>query len=275
MGSLTLYKPSIYELVSVVVSYNDFTFYRGRIMGEQETKFEGLNEILNEKFIQVSKLKRDTWNFVLEQHSLEDTVVRLKEFQTFTGETFEYWRVMWEHADAHPEDATKVDALLEKFKLIDKDEDSIRDVLNQDRLEKEQEKKDKKVDLIKNVTFLLGVPGVFVTGVKNGVGNGHIDQNEALLIGFAISIPTIFHKSIRSAFSKGAKALCSVPSVIKAIPAAVSNDMRIVYVREMIKDAKNQAHTCFSSAAKSINDNCSSRPKSALRRMLGRRDPKP
>jgi hypothetical protein len=54
--------------------------------------------------------------------------------------------------------------------------------------------------------------------------------------------------------------------------------MRVVYVREIIKEKTNSAKVCFSTAAKSINDNASAgkRQTSALiKRVLGKHGPKP
>jgi hypothetical protein len=98
---------------------------------------------------------------------------------------------------------------------------------------------------------------------------------EALTV---FGIPTVFHKSVHKLFSKAAKGVCSIPTGLRAVPASIGNDMRVVYVREIIKEKTNSTKVCFSTAAKSINDNTSAgkRHTSALiKRVLGKHGPKP
>jgi hypothetical protein len=112
--------------------------------------------------------------------------------------------------------------------------------LKSDYEAKKQENKDSKVDVVKNAAFLVASPAAFVAEVKNGVANGHIDANEAFVIGVAIAIPVVFHKRAMHLFNTAKKAICDVPSNLRAIPAAVGKDMRVVYVREIVKERTSE-----------------------------------
>lgn len=247
-------------------------------MGEQENSLSNLDDLIFEKMGELIASRSSIWKWVSTEHTAGDTETRLNQYRILSEEIADIASKLGEHKRIAPDDAEKVDNLLSRFDILHNYEHDIQDCLNRDLDAKRKAASDAKFDYVKNVAFILSVPGLFVTGVKNGIGNGHINVNEAMVIGFAVSVPTVFHKSVKSFFSKVANAVCAVPTALLAVPASFDNDMRIYYVKEIIKKKTNSAHICLTAASKSINDNVNltrARIKVGLGKMFGQRGPRP
>jgi hypothetical protein len=247
-------------------------------MSEEQNKLSDFNDLIHEKMGELIDLRSNTWKWLATEHTIKDTEARLNEARTISEELSQIAHGLVDHKKAVPADAKEVDSSFKIFDLVRGYEREIHECLNRDLDAKKKAASDNKFDYVKNVAFILSVPGLFITGVKNGVGNGHIDVNEALVLGFAVSIPTVFHKKTKSLFSKAAKNICSVPTALMAVPASIGSDMRVVYVREIVKEKTNSAQVCFATAAKSINDNVKATRAQmtvGLGRLFGRRGPRP
>jgi hypothetical protein len=244
---------------------------------EQKTLAE-FKAAIFDKIDNILDLRDETWDFLKDKHTAQQSEARLQEIGDHSKEVSKISKALNAIKRDNPAQETSVNDVLDDLDRLNGFVVEIQNLLTKDYETRQREAESKKVDVIKNATFILGVPGLFVAGVKNGIGNGHVDVNEAMLIGFAVSIPTAFHKSVRKLFSKAAKGICSVPTGLRAIPASIGNDMRVVYVREVIKEKTNSAKICFSTAAKSINDNLSAgkrQTSTLMKRVLGKHTPRP
>jgi hypothetical protein len=247
-------------------------------MTDEQKTLADFKTAIFDKIDNILDLRDETWDFLKSKHTVTESEARLQEISDHSKEVSKIGKALNAIKRDTPAQETSVNAVIADLDRLNGFVVEIQTLIAKDCDSKQREAESKKVDLIKNATFFFGIPGLFVTGVKNGIGNGHIDVNEAMLIGFAVSIPTVFHKSVHKLFSKAAKGVCSIPTGLRAVPASIGNDMRVVYVREIIKEKTNSAKVCFSTAAKSINDNASAgkRQTSALiKRVLGKHGPKP
>lgn len=93
--------------------------------------------------------------------------------------------------------------------------------------------KKEKADVLKNTTFLLGVPGFMLAAVKNGIGSNYLGPYQALTLGLAMSSGVLLRKRIRDAF-------CEVGRNVYAFPREVRESFTIYYVKETIKDKRSK-----------------------------------
>ena len=87
----------------------------------------------------------------------------------------------------------------------------------------------RRIDLIKEATFLLLPPTAFMTAVDKGIGNGYISIYQAATAGFIVSGSVVFRKKIFQAFRDTAKAVSFLPQQIK-------DSFLLYYAREMIAE---------------------------------------
>ena len=247
-------------------------------MSDSENKASALSELLYETMDELLKLRSEFRVWIGKEHMAKDTEACLNQLNDISDEISDIARKIGENKKVLPSDDPQLNADIKMFEITRGYELEILEFLNRDLDAKREIEKERKIDYIKNMTFLFGLPIGFVAGVKNGVGNGHIGTNEALVFGFAISIPTVFHKSAKSVFSKVAKGICAVPATLRAVPAYVGNDIRVLYAKELIKEKTNSAHICLAAATKCINDNAKftrTQVKTGFRKLLGRGGPRP
>jgi hypothetical protein len=143
--------------------------------------------------------------------------------------------------------------------------------LGQDIDHKQRDREAKKVNYVQNASLLFGLPGLFVTGVKNGIGHGKISPDEAMYIGFAVSVPIVFQKSLRRVCGRALKGISSLPQ-------AIHNEHRANNVQRMAANYSMDIQIGFALTAKSVNDNLSGIKRSAvagLRFVKGKRGPNP
>ena len=231
-----------------------------------------------DKIETIFDLRDETWDFVKSKHTLADCDARMQEIADHSKNVSRFGKALNAMKRAKPGLQLSIIDVVADLDRLNGLVVEIQTLLARDHEIKQREADGKKVDVVKNATFILGIPGLFVTGVRNGIGNGHLDVNEAMLIGFAVSIPTVFHKSVRKAFSNVANNVCAVPRGLRAMPASIGDDMRTVYIRETIRETTTNAKLCFSAAAKAINDNARvGRAQTAAfaKRVFGRRGPRP
>lgn len=243
----------------------------------EENKLSDLNDLMLEKMGELIDLRSNTWKWVSAAHTAKDTEARLNEVRILSDELSRIARSLVDHKKAVPADGAETENLLKRFDLLHDYERDIQECLTSDLATKKKERSDTNIDYVKNVTFIFGLPIAFVTSVKNGVGHGSIDVDQALLVGFAISIPTVFHKSVKSLFSQAAKSVCAIPATLYAVPASIRNDMRVYYAKEIIRQKAKGARACFAASAKSVNDNVQAtrtRMKAGLKRLWRRSDPR-
>ena len=227
---------------------------------------------------EVLKYRQNTWEWVSTPHTIKDTEKRLKELQAMSNDISQIALELVAHKGGMTAEEKAADNNFRAIELVRSYERDIKDCLTVDRDALKKAATDEKIDYIKNITFLFGIPIGFVASVKNGVGNGQVDANDAMIVGFAVSIPTVFHKSIKAGFKAAAKEIREAPATLRAIPASIGNDIRVVYAREVIKEKTNNAQLCFSVAAKAVNDNVGvarSRMMVGVRKLFGRNSPHP
>ena len=247
-------------------------------MSEEKTTQATLSLPITTMIEELVRFRNNTWKWVDQPHSLKDTEARKKELQAMSVDLSELAdAVLKQNLDTSILDQ-ELNANLRIIEIAHGYMKEISECLKEDYDAKKKENGENKVDVVKNAAFLIATPAAFVAGVKNGVGNGHIDANEALILGFVVAVPVVYHKKVASLFAKAKKVICDVPATIRALPAAAGNDMRVVYVREIIKDRTHDAKTCYSVVAKSINDNIQTGKRqtaSLMKRVFGGRGPRP
>ena len=246
-------------------------------MSEDKNIQRDLYESIADMIEQLIAYRRNTWSWGEAPHTLKDIITRQKELQIIGDDLSELSVKLLKQKREKGIDDTNIDAELRMIEIARGYEKEIREYLDADYKAKQAENGG-AVDVVKNVTFIFGLPAAFITGVKNGIGNDQIDIHQALILGFAVSIPTVFHKKVGSLFSQTAKAVCSVPEGIRAIPASIRDDMRFVYVRTVALKKGNEAKGCFSKAAKAINGNIilkKLKRTSVVKRISGDHAPKP
>ncbi|MDE1901868.1 MAG: hypothetical protein KGI37_09525 [Alphaproteobacteria bacterium] len=239
-------------------------------MNEQKINLSNLDAAISDKMDELILRRNDAWDFLETEHPAKDTEVRLKDIRAVGKNLSVIPVALNAYKKQNPQDAERVNMLMHNYEILHDYVREIQECLTRDYDAIKKSSYDAKIDYVKNVTFLFGLPIGFIASVKNGVGHGHISPEEAMVVGFAISIPTVFHKTAKNLFKAAAKE-------IYAVPKAITNDMRVVYAREIVKEHTHNTHVCFAVAAKSINDNVkvtSNRATARLRRLLGH-GPKP
>ncbi len=230
-------------------------------------KFSPLN---TDRLRKVLVRRNVAWDFVKTEHTASDTKTMLEDVRNFGAEVTEEVFALLNYQKAHPKHTAQVENLLDRYETINAYLREIQDCLTSDFDQKQREAEAKKFDWIKNVSAVLTIPGIFVTGVKNGVGHGLVSIDQALISGFAISIPTVFHKNFKTFFSQAARNVCAAPQIAK-------NDIRVYYAREIFKEKKLAVTLSFATAAKAINDNVEVgvRTVRGIKKIFGRGGPQP
>lgn len=247
-------------------------------MSEEKNTELTLNQPVAQMIRELVRLRKNTWDWVEQTHTLQETIDRQKELEAMSHDLANYQLAILEKHTETPILDKELNADLKIVEIAHGYLSQIEETLKRDYEAKKKESGENKIDVVKNAAFLIATPAAFVAGVKNGVGNGHIDANEALVLGVVVAIPVVYHKKMTNLFAKAKKAICGLPTSVRALPVAVGNDMRVVYVREIIKESTNDARTCFSTAAKSINDNVQKGKRQTttfMKRVFGGRGPRP
>jgi len=230
---------------------------------DQVTEFKTL---IAGKTADLLSLKTNTGDFLNSDHSLKETKERLEQLSnaSITLHTLEQ-SILRYASENH--DKIGVVQLLNDLDLLSDHVHDLHDTLLQDFERQKKRQQKQKIDFVKNLTIMFGVPTIFVTTVESGVGHGLVSVDDAFVLGFAISLPTVFHKSVGRLFNRTAKGICSVP-------ITAQNDFRIYYAGEMIKQSYARSQLCFMSAAKSMSDNVEktgSRAKTMVDKIFRRR----
>jgi len=130
--------------------------------------------------------------------------------------------------------------------------------LAEDLSERQREEDKNKIDLVKNVTFIIAVPAAFMTAAKNGFAHGRIDIDQAAGAGFVVSNTVVFHKSLGKAFSQFGRALVRTPQQIR-------DSFLLYYVKESFKGAVVESLSVAKNSAK----NAPMRARKVIGRFIG------
>lgn len=239
-------------------------------MSKQPIELKKFNPLITDALRDALLRRNETWKFLKTEHKANDAKAVLEDARDFGTKLSEEIVELVDYLKAHPKHAAQADALLDRYEAVNGYIREIQDCLNRDFEQKQKEAEARKFDWTKNILAALTIPGILITGVKNGVGNGRFSIEQALWSGLAISIPTVFHKNFKDFFTHAAQNACAVPQIIK-------NDIRVYYAREIFREKKHAAELCFATAGKAINDNAAKgmRATAKLGRIFARRGPQP
>lgn len=239
-------------------------------MKRKNSDIRKFDSLLTERLCNVLLRRSEVWDFVKTEHTDRDATEYLYDVREFGKQISDDITTLLEYKTSSPQHEKYIEALLDRYEAINKYLRETQDCLNDDIRKIQKEKDAKKIDRIKNATFLFGLPIGFIASVHNGLGEGQFTAKEATIVGFAISIPIVFEKSFRNLFQNAAKDICDVPQIIR-------NDLRVYCATQMVRQCSQGAQLCFATAAKSINDNVKDggqRMKRGLEKVFGRAGPK-
>jgi hypothetical protein len=87
-----------------------------------------------------------------------------------------------------------------------------------------------KKDVVRNVTFLVGIPAMLSTAAKNTGGAGHVSPVQAFVSGLGLSAAVLARARIAQSFRAAGRAFCELPDRIE-------NSFALYYAKQEIMDA--------------------------------------
>jgi hypothetical protein len=91
------------------------------------------------------------------------------------------------------------------------------------------EVKEKK-DVVRNVTFLVGIPAMLSTAAKNTGSAGHVSPVQAFVSGLGLSVAVLARARIAQSFRAAGRALLELPD-------RIGNSFELYYAKQEIMDA--------------------------------------
>lgn len=219
-------------------------------MTEQSEKLKDLQTAVAMKTVQVLELRTEIGEFLGTKHSVAEAQQRLEDLVNRTNSVAGLGIAIINYSTSHPEQVDKVESLMMGFDRLNGYVSDLQSNLSQDIDHKQRDREAAKVNYVQNTSLLFGLPGLFAAGVKNGIGDGKISVDEAMYIGFAISVPVVFQKSIRKICGRALNNIGSMPQ-------ALHDDRRVNSVRQIAASYSMDMQIGFALAAKSVNDNLS------------------
>lgn len=155
---------------------------------EQKDYQRELSETLTDMIEELVDLRNNTWAWAEQPHKLKDTQARQKELQEISKNLSALSVTLLKQKSQIDVSETVSATNLRIIEIARGYEAEIRECLKTD-YDSLKKKSPSEIDVVKNVTFIFGLPAAFVAGVKNGIGDGHIGVNEALVLAFV----SVFH----------------------------------------------------------------------------------
>ena len=232
----------------------------GNFMSEKSITLQKLRSAVAEKTIEVLELRNETWDFLKSTHTLDEAKTKLAEARDYTKGVAGLGVAILTYGTSNPTESGAVTALMASYDRLNGYTQDIQSNLSQDIDQKQRDREAQKIDFVKNATFIFAVPAAFVTGVRNGLGHGQVGIDGAMYIGFAVSVPVVFQKTIRKTVEGAVRAINAVP------------------VRGIAQHYSMETQIAFALTAKSVNDNVNmlgSRAKAGFNRLMRKSGPEP
>ena len=176
---------------------------------------EDYESVLESKERELIVQRDKVWRFLNKDH----TSLEVKKYQTQVRKAdFELSKTLLElmdDKDIASEFRTERKALCERFRALSIYTKSMDDALCHDLLEKRLIEDGEKIDLLKNLTFLLAAPVSFMTAMKDGLFGGHGNLFEAAGAGLGFGAMIVARKRVANAFRSVGRSVCDAPHRIK------------------------------------------------------------
>ena len=95
-----------------------------------------------------------------------------------------------------------------------------------------------KKDMVRNLTFLVGIPAMLSTAAKNTGGAGHVSPAEAFVSGLGLSAAVLARARIARSFRAAGRALWELPN-------RIGNSFALYYAKQEIMGATNAIREFF------------------------------
>lgn len=159
--------------------------------------------LLDQKEKELIAQKREVRAFLKTDHNAKDTKKHIEALEEAEARMEDIMSSLLDLKEsAHFRRATE--KLCRRCEGLDRYTSHMNQVLSQDM----EQKKKTKIDLVKNITFLFGLPISFFMVVKNGLFHNHATPEQAAGIGLAIGSGVLAVDKIKTAFNAVGKAVC-------------------------------------------------------------------
>jgi hypothetical protein len=171
-------------------------------MSEEKNTELTLNQPVAQMIRELVRLRKNTWDWVEQTHTLQETIDRQKELEAMSHDLANYQLAILEKHTETPILDKELNADLKIVEIAHGYLSQIEETLKRDYEAKKKESGENKIDVVKNAAFLIATPAAFVAGVKSVMNEKHKKPSDKwfLLMAFAARGPSLSKNDIEKLY---------------------------------------------------------------------------
>jgi hypothetical protein len=206
------------------------------------TSIEDYESLLDRRERELIVQREKVWRFLNKDHSSLDVrkyQIQVRKTEMRLGRTL---RELMDDNGVASQFRGETKALCERIRALSFYTKSMDDALCHDLLEKHLLEDEKKIDVIKTVSFFVAVPVAFMTAMKDGLFGGHGNLFEAAGAGIGVGTMFVARKRVANAFRSVGRSVCDAPHRVK-------NSYFLFYTRQTLREKAAVAEAAISDPA--------------------------